>query len=207
MLTGKFFKAVLTSTAVLALAAPAQANLIARYLDATTGVDAWFDDSTSLTWLRGVHTGTPVGSLTSTDANTWALGLVYGSVDDWRLPSTVAVGNSEMGSLWDAGNFTGTYFQNLGINYPGRSTLYWSNQIGTQNLFWYMLGTSGLEAASSNAVLASIPGYSIAVHDGDVGRSTEEVVPPGNSVPEPESLLLALTALGALALARRRRQS
>jgi len=204
MLTGKFFKTALTAAAILALTAPVQANLVARYLDATTGIDAWFDTSTSLTWLSGVHKA-PSGTWPSYDAKTWADGLIYGTAVDWRLPTTVAVGNSEMGSLWDAGNFTSTYFQNLGIIYPGRSTLYWSNQIGTENLYWAMSGVDGHEFRTDNSVLAYIPGYSIAVHDGDVGRSTEEVVPPGNSVPEPESMLLALTALGALALARRRR--
>jgi hypothetical protein len=206
MLTGKFFKAVLTTTAVLALAAPAQATLVARYLDATAGIDAYYDDYSNITWLRNANVN---GAMSWADANTWASNYSLGSYGDWRLPTTNCSANpclnSEMGHLWytELGNPTnGGYmtnsggFQNLQSDFT-----YWLGTAFSINDAWNFYPLIGTQNLNGKTGLA----YAFAVSDGSVGRSTEEVVPSG-TVPEPESILLALTALGALALARRRRQ-
>ena len=98
MQVGKLCNAVLTTAAMLIMASPAQATLHARYLDSVAGIDAWYDSDQGITWLRDVHHGAGSVTLVDTshliwnDANAWATGLGSG----WRLPTTLAVGNSEM---------------------------------------------------------------------------------------------------------------
>ena len=71
---------------------------------------------------------------------------------------------------------------------------YWSSTDfgGDPNRAWYFNVIVGYQG--DNSTFGRL--YALAVRDGDV---------LANRVPEPESLLLALTALGAMALVRRRR--
>jgi MYXO-CTERM domain-containing protein len=224
MLTGKFFKTVLTAAAILALTAPVQANLVARYLDANIGVDAYYDTDLNITWLRDANArGNGVMNRDRATSMSWAATYTLGGVTGWRLPvAPVCDGNvncagSEWGHLWyselgnmayDPNNPSTTGFQNKGdfvnwqLNIAGNA-IYWSSSTGTYqgNTFYSVfLPFSGRQDGSVDNQY-----YAMAVHDGSVGRTTENIDPPGNSVPEPESMLLALTALGALALARRQR--
>lgn len=201
MQVGKLCNAVLTTAAILIMASPAQATLTARYLDSVAGIDAWYDSDQGITWLRGVHHG--AGSVTLVDpshliwndANAWATGLGGG----WRLPTTLAFGDSEMGDLWSAGFMTTGYFEGL-VTDAAMRPKYWSNAINADNnIWWYFSPEVGTENYSDNSILAYSNTYAMAVHAGDVGRATED---PGTPVPEPESILLALGALGALALVR-----
>ena len=196
MQVGKYFNAVLTAAAALIMASPAQATLQARYLDGVAGIDAYYDSAQGITWLRDVHHG--AGSVTLldashliwSDADAWATGLGSG----WRLPTTVAVGDSEMGDLWNAGDMTNGHFPGL-VTDAAMRPKYWSNAIdANNNIWWYFSPEVGMEGSNTNAILAFSNAYAMAVHAGDVGRTTEVT---GTSVPEPESILLLLTALGA----------
>jgi MYXO-CTERM domain-containing protein len=223
MRTGKFFKTALTAAAVLALAAPAQASLEARYLDATLGIDAYYDTDLGITWLRDANA---LGHATNRQgAIDWAAGYTLGGVTGWRLPtdpycdshvncagsewahlfytelgnSVYTPGTPPTGGLQNSGGFT-----NWGLDRWLGPTFYWtsSSYINQGNTVYtvFNVGAGRQDGSLDNQFFA------MAVHDGSVGRSTDEIVPPGNTVPEPESLLLALTALGALALGRRQRQ-
>ncbi|MDP2371342.1 PEP-CTERM sorting domain-containing protein [Rhodoferax sp.] len=67
--------------------------------------------------------------------------------------------------------------------------------------WWFFSPAVGRATYNNNSILAYSNTYAMAVHAGDVGRSTED---PGVPVPEPESILLVFGALGALVLVRRR---
>ena len=190
--------------ATFALATPAQAALQARDLNGDTVTDAYFDTDRNITWLRDANVN---GRMTWAAANTWAAGYSIGIYDDWRLPTALnadASGpcgpdfnctGSEMGHLWytellnTAGSFT-----NDGDFLNMQSGSYWS---GTEyapspNVAWYFITVNGVQTAFSKNFQVN----AMAVRPGDVRAA---------QVPEPESLLLALTGLGALALVRRRR--
>ena len=177
------------------------------------------------------HTGTGVdvdGKMTWSAATAWADNLVYGGFSDWRLPtlnpadttcSNFASGggfpNQYFGTGCTGGELSGLFVTDLG-NKANESVL---NQVGdtpeqTANLalfsnvqsweYW-----SGTEYApnpafawtfATNVGNQSIFGmlnvlYAVAVRPGDVVAS----------VPEPQTLALALLALGATVVARRRR--
>ena len=159
----------------------------------------------------------------------WAGQLVYGGFDDWRLPTLnpadTTCGNSfnpglgfpvqYFGFGCTGGELSGLFVTDLG-NKPGESVLnqvgdtdeqianlalfsnvqsdvYWS---GTEyapqpNVVWYFLTYDGSQdfGVKNDAL------YAVAVRPGDVTAS----------VPEPQTLALVLLALGATAVARRRR--
>jgi MYXO-CTERM domain-containing protein len=228
MLTGKLFKTVLTAAAVLALAAPTHASLVARYLDATTGIDAYYDTDLGITWLRDANAGGTASNRQT--AINWAATYTLGDVTGWRLPTDPVCAThvncagsewahlffTELGnSIYTPGSFGGP--ATGGLLNPG-GFVNWQTGLGVAGIYWssstyandpaYGGGigyTSFIVGQGRQNTGVDALYFAMAVHDGDVGRSTEEVIPPGNSVPEPESMLLALTALGALALARRRR--
>lgn len=209
MQVGKFFNAVLTATAMLIMAPPAQATLQARYLDGVAGIDAWYDTATDLTWLRDVHHADGTFNLTSPSSLTWASGSAWaaGLGSGWRMPSTLDdtgwETTSEMFTLATEGNLTSAYFQGL-VTDPAMRPVYWSE---TMVSFWgptvhFNFGpTPPANGYSSDSILAFSNTYALAVHAGDVGRAVDI---PGSSVPEPESILLVWSALGALALVRRK---
>ena len=118
---------------------------------------------------------------------------------------------SEMASLWydtlgnkaycppgDAtcagGPQAGWGLTNVGDFLNMQSDSYWSGTEYAPNPFnaWYFYTTSGFQSANGK----NFQFYAMAVRPGDVLAA---------QVPEPESLVLALTALGAMALVRRRR--
>ena len=203
--------------ATFALATPAQAALQARDLNGDTVTDAYFDTDRNITWLRDANVN---GLMTWAAANTWAAGYSIGIYDDWRLPTVVqpdaacensfdaggSIGiqslgfnctGSEMGHLWytELGNTAGS-FTNDGDFLNMQSFVYWSGTEFAPNPDHAWVFNSNVGFQNANVKTSQL--YAMAVRPGDVRAA---------QVPEPESLLLALTALGALALVRRRTNS
>jgi hypothetical protein len=188
----------------------AQALLVGRDINgnAVAGSDAssvfLYDDVLKVTWLRDANAN---GAMTWANAVAWADRLAVGAFDDWRLPTALNADGSgpcgpafnctgsEMGHLWYTalGNTAGA-FTNDGDFLNMQSNVYWS---GTEyapspTSAWVFNTYNGFQGGNFKGSQV----YAMAVRPGDVLAA---------QVPEPESLLLALTGLGALALVRRRR--
>jgi hypothetical protein len=229
----KFTKSWAAAAAMVALTGAAQAALIDRgggmIYDTTRNI-TWLADM-NYAQTSG-HTGTGVnanGTMTWDAATAWANNLVYGGFDDWRLPTLNPADttcsnnfnpgggfpNQYYGTGCTGGELSGLFVTDLGnkanesvLNQVGdtaeqianlalfsnvQSDFYWS---GTEYApspdgAWYFGTDDGLQVdgAKSNAL------YAVAVRPGDVAAS----------VPEPQTLALALLALGATVVARRRR--
>ena len=181
-----------------------------------------YDSTLNITWLQDWNTN---GRMNWWTANNWANNLVYGGFDDWRLPTTDTTASSncssninlnsalplqyygynctgsEMGHMFytefgaTAGNsiVTGSNAANLALFTNVQSRLYWSSTsfAVNPNSAWFFGTYDGSQGSTAkvNAV------YAVAVRPGDVAAS----------VPEPQTLALALLALGATVVARRRR--
>ncbi len=226
------FKAWAAAAAMVAMAGAAQAALIDRgggmIFDSTRNI-TWLADM-NYAFTSG-HTGTGVqanGRMTWGAAMAWADNLVYGGYSDWRLPTlnpadTTCSRNFNpgggfptqyLGTGCTGGELSGLFVTDLG-NKPSESVLnqvgdtaeqianlalfsnvqsvdYWS---GTEyapdpNRAWNFRAFGGNQGLDFH-----FPMFAVAVRPGDVTAS----------VPEPNTLALALLALGATAVARRRR--
>ena len=221
----KFSKSWAVAAVTVALTGAAQAALVDRG-------GMIYDTTRNITWLADMnyagtsgHTGTGVnanGTMTWDAAVAWANNLVYGGYDDWRLPTlnpsdTSCTGGFGVGIGYNCtgGELSGLFVTDLG-NKANESVL---NQVGDTaeqianlalfsnvqfNGYWSGTEYAPLPSAAllfdtgvgGQGVVRKIhPFYAVAVRPGDVVAR----------VPEPQTLALALLALGATVVARRRR--
>ncbi len=219
----KSLRTLAAAAALVALSGAAQAALVNR------GGGMIYDTTRNITWLADMnyartsgHTGAGVnanGTMTWDAATAWADNLVYGGFSDWRLPTLnpndASCTGGGFGYNCTGGELSGLFVTDLGYNNNGsglitsddtaeqianlalfsnvQSASYWSGTeyapvLGSALYFGTFNGSQGA-GLKNNAV------YAVAVRPGDVAAS----------VPEPQTLALALLALGATAVARRRR--
>lgn len=211
------------AAAIAALTGAAQAALIDR------GGGMIYDTTRNLTWLADMnyartsgHTGTGVnadGRMTWDAANAWASNLVYGGFNDWRLPTLdpadpSCAGRSGVGNC-TGGELSGLFVTDLG-NKDGESVLHQvgdtAEQIANLALFsnvqsdFYWSGTE--YAPHPIFALTFVASVGVQLLDGKPRGLYAVAVRPGDvaaSVPAPQTLALALLALGATVVARRRR--
>jgi Protein of unknown function (DUF1566) len=164
-------------------------------------------------------------------ANQWANNLVFGGYDDWRLPTvnlsdtscsntstpagfptqyygyncaggelsqlfTLYMGEKMGESVLDQTGDTAEQIANQALFSNLKSSGYWTSQeyAPDRNLAWRFGTQGGLQLESNK----SLPLYAVAVRAGDV--------PSTLAVPEPQTLALVMTALGAALLCRGRRR-
>jgi len=176
----KTVKTWLAAAAMVALSGAAQAGLVLQ----SNGVEV-LDTDTSLLWL---YDWTSSGQKNWGDAKLWAAGLTVGgaTAGDWRLPEI-----GEYADLWTDVGFSRSVLES---NFPGaQNRVYWSSTEYAPDEAWYFFSRYG----SQNPTDKFSEFYVVAVRSGGVTAS----------VPEPQTLALALLALGATAVARRRRSS
>ena len=155
-------------------------------------------------------------------AGAWASNLVYSSYDDWRLPTlnssdASCTGGFGVGVGYNCtrGELSGLFVTELGYNNNGsglitgddtaeqiankalfsnvKSSAYWSGTVHAPVPPSTWIFNTSLGFQISNVL--GTPLYAVPVRSGDVAAS----------VPEPQTLALALLALGATVVARRRR--
>lgn len=220
--------------ALVALSGSAQAALIDRgggMISDTTRNLTWLADM-NYAKTSGYDND---GLMTWAAAKAWAEGLSYGGFDDWRLPTlsssdTSCSGNFDPGGAFGqqyygnnctGGELSGLFVTELGYNNNGLGLIAsddTAEQIANQALFANVQATnaywSGSEYAPDTdaawvfvtdwqAHYAGYQGYSskggafyaLAVRSDDVA----------DAVPEPQTLSLALLALAATAVVRKRR--
>ncbi|MDP1899807.1 MAG: hypothetical protein Q8K96_05080 [Rubrivivax sp.] len=206
-----------------------ETTLQARDLNGDSVTDAFYDTALNITWLRNANVN---GLMNWPTANAWANGLSFGGYTDWRLPTMVDTGapgcnwtlaggtdcgynvqtaTSEMAHLFyvSLGNKAfcapgdavcavaqaGFGLTNTGDFESLVEAFYWSGLEYALNPSdaWYFLNTRGIQHFDAQNTSLF---FALAVRPGDVVAA---------AVPEPQAVALALTALGALALVRRRR--
>ena len=205
---------LVAGAAVVAMAGAAQAALVNR------GGGLIYDTTRDITWLADMNYAQT--SMTWAAATAWADNLVYSGFDDWRLPTLNPVdasctGGFGVGLGYDCtgSELSGLFVTELGYNNDGFGVHITSDdtteQIANLALFsnvqtGYWSGTDyapnpdaayGFSAWGAYQSVGSKDGmlYAVAVRPGDVAAP----------VSEPQTLALALLALGATAVARRRR--
>jgi hypothetical protein len=226
----KTLKTCVAAVTMVALSGAAQAALIDRggglIYDTTRNI-TWLADM-NYAKTSGFDAD---GLMNWSTATAWADNLVYGGFSDWRLP-TLNPADTTCSQSFDAGGgfpkqyygsnctggeLSGLFVTDLGYNNNGsglitrgdtaeqianlalfsnvqQSTLYWS---GTEyapdpNFAWDFDPDFGFQSRDGSKGLAL---HAVAVRPGDVTTS----------VPEPQTLALALLALGATVVARKRR--
>ena len=209
----KAVKTWVAAAAMVALSGAAQAALIDR------GGGMIYDTTRNITWLADMNLN---GRMSWDVATAWANNLVYGGFADWRLPTlnpldASCTGRFRLGFGFNCtgGELSGLFVTDLGnkanesvLNQLGdtaaqianlalfsnvQSGDYWSGTEYAPNPsvargFYTFDGFQGLDV-KGNAL------YAVAVRPGDVAAA----------VPEPQTLAMALLALGATVVARRRR--
>ena len=219
-------KSLVAAAAMLTLTGAAQAALVDR------GGGMIYDTTRNITWLADMnyaqtsgHTGVGVnanGRMTWDAAMAWANGLVYGGFDNWRLPTVdptdmsctggfgagigynctggelsglfvTDLGNKANESLLDQAGDTAEQIANLALFRNVQSGGYWSGTEYAQNpnVAWGFGTLGGFQIGDDKSSAL----YAVAVRPGDAG----------SSVPEPQTLALALLALGATVVVRKRR--
>ena len=208
----KSLKTWAAAAAMLALTGAAQAALVNR------GGGMIYDTTLNITWLADWNYAKTSGfdadgRMNWTTANNWANNLVFGGFDDWRLPTSLNANGtgpcgpayncsgSEMGHMFynnwgaaaDSAFSLGTNAANLALFSNVQSDIYWSGTGYAPNpdFAWFF----STEVGSQVSVGKGNELYAVAVRPGDVAAP----------VPEPQTLALALLALGATVVARRRR--
>ena len=208
------------AVAMLALTGAAQAALVSR----PGGMV--YDSTRNIMWLANMNVN---GIMSWAAANDWANNLLYGGFSDWRLPTlnpsdttcslnfnpgggfpqqyfgfnctggelsglfVTELGNKANESVLTQTGDTAEQIANLALFSNVQSDVYWS---GTEyapgpDLAWLF----DTDVGSQNRVGKVNALYAVAVRPGDVAAS----------VPEPQTLALALLALGAAVVARRKR--
>lgn len=223
-------RATVSAVTALLLAGSAQASLIARangmVYDSTLNI-TWLSDM-NFAGTSGQGTDGH-GQMSWYQAQAWAGELNFGGVSGWRLPTlnpsdascsdqtsvpgyalqhygfgctggelshlfVVDLGIRPYNYVLDFGYHTAEQIANVGLfsNWTNVTQI-WSATEYAPNSFeaWVFAINRGDQFATQKPT----GGYAVAVHAGDVA----------NSVPEPQSLALALLALGAGALSRKRR--
>ena len=206
-------KSLAAAAAMVALTGAAQAALVSR----PGGMI--YDTTRNITWLANMDAN---GLMNWAAATAWANNLVHGGFDDWRLPTLNPADASCTGGFGvgigyncTGGELSGLFVTDLGnkadesvLNQAGdtpeqsanlalfsnvHSSVYWSGTEYAPNRDGAWLFGTGLGIQYRD--LKSIALYAVAVRPGDVAAP----------VPEPQTLALALLALGATVVARRRR--
>jgi hypothetical protein len=188
-----------------------------------------YDTDYDLTWLQDADYSRTSGFdadgfMTWNEAMDWASGLVYGGLDDWRLPSAFDLDGSgpcfglnciesEMGHLFytELGNTALSYptnsgpFLNIGpVGLTGIEPGYWTSTEYSAAEAWQFHFNNFLVNGQQDVHFKStdvggqieLPGLAWAVRS---GRATAEIPEPAT----PHLLLSGLLALGSLRLRRR----
>ncbi|MEH0166417.1 DUF1566 domain-containing protein [Paucibacter sp. JuS9] len=204
-MTMKTLKSAFACLALGALLAPAQASLQLR----GGNNDMVYDTATGLTWVRNASLG---GMRSWSDAKAWAEALEFGGRDDWRLPGLTPVNGTALNLDFSDDGSTDSGFNNSGLN----------SELGY--LFYTSLGNNAFDGLTQTGPFQDLAAWAYwtgtaslyegeAMHFftafGDQGSSSTDnlyyawAVRVGD-VPEPQTAGLALAALAALSLTRRR---
>jgi hypothetical protein len=221
-------KIAVAAFALLACATQAQ-TLQERDLTGDGIADAYYDSAHDLTWLAdanlyatlggpadrdpwGVNGATlPAGQLRLTTALTWVDQLAVGSVSDWRLPQRVIPEGFEPPPWCPIECIRVTPQASLlpsELSFLAGATGQFSNVMDgyyltfTSDMRWQEMRNIVTGATLSTDETGFMTGYVLAVRDGDAGAPIGTIATP---VPEPQTYALMAAALGALALARRRK--
>ena len=174
----KFTKSWAAAAATVALMGTAQAALVLQ----ANGLEV-LDTNTNLIWLKDWNKNNRHDWITQ---KAWAETTLDGFAgsNDWVLPSI----SQYVGLFTAYGNLTSvSQFLNV------QSSYYWSGtEYAPLTAYAWIFGSAGGNQAADVKTDAL---YAVAVRPGDVAAS----------VPEPQTLALALLALGATVVARRRR--